>query len=148
MSRRCFQSLLAEFFRTTGATGARTVPGAGLCQFNGFAVAIYHDERTDPHNVDVYIDFGAVPVARQREVFRTLLLRHMNLAPPHRTVVGLDSASGSIVLVARIPFDAGLSGGRLAGIFRQLIRQVLIWRYPTSATRLSTVRRRTSRRPS
>jgi len=148
MNRRSFHALLAEFFRTIGATGARTMPGAGLCQFNGFAVAIYHDERTDPHNVDAYIDFGAVPVARQREVFRTLLLRQVNLTPPHRSVAGLDSASGSIVLVARIPFDTGLSGGRLASIFRQLIRQVLIWRSPAPVTRLLAGRRRTSRRPS
>jgi hypothetical protein len=148
MSHRSFQALLAEFFLSIGASSAREAPGAGLCEFDGFAVAIYHDERTDPHHVDAYIDFGVVPVARQREVFRSLLLNHMKLMPPYRTVVGLDGSSGNIVLVARIPFDAGLSGTRLAGIFRRMIRQVLIWRTPTPPKRPPATRWRTLRRPS
>jgi len=146
MSRRSFQSLLAEFFRDAGTSGARLVPGAGLCRFNGLAVAIYHDERTDPDHVDAYIDFGAVPLARQREVFRTLLLRPLNPTPAHRAVVGLDGASGSIVLVARIPFEDGLSGARLAGIFRELIRQVLIWQSPPSSRPPSAAARRRNAR--
>jgi hypothetical protein len=146
MSHGSFHALLAEFFLSIGASDARKAPGAGLCQFDGFAVAIYHDERADPHNVDAYIDFGTVPVARQREVFRSLLLNHMSLVPPYRTVVGLDGGSGNIVLVARIPFDAGLSGTRLAGIFRRLIRQVLIWRTPTPAKRALATSWRTTRR--
>jgi hypothetical protein len=146
MSRRDFQSLLAEFFRTAGVAGARAVPGAGLCEFNGFAVALYHDERTDPHHLDAYIDFGAVPLGRQREVFRELLLHHMDLVSPHRTVVGLDGASDSIVLVARIPLDAVLGGAHLAGILRQLIRQVFIWRSPAPAAHRPARRHRQSRR--
>jgi Tir chaperone protein (CesT) family len=148
MKHRSFQALLAELLRTIGASATPTLSGTGLCRFNGLDVAIYHDERTDPNNVHAYIAFGAVPVARQREVFRTLLLRHVNLPPPHRAVVGLDSASGNIVLVARIPFDAGLSGVRLAGILRRLIRQVLIWRSPAPAIRVPAGHRGTSRRPS
>jgi len=148
MSRRDFESLLRDFFHTIGEVRTHTAPGAGLCELDGFAVAIYHDERTDPHNVDAYIDFGAVPLARQREVFRNLLLHHMELVPPHRTVVGLDSASESVVLVARIPFDSGLSGVRLASILRQLIRRVFIWRSPALETRLPARRQRRTRRPS
>lgn len=148
MTRRTFQVLLAEFFRNMGAASARSVPGAGLCEHRGLAIAIYHDERTDPHHVDAYIDFGAVPEARQREVFRSLLQRSVDLTPPLRSVIGLDGASGSIVLITRIPFDAGLSGQRLADTVRELIRQVLIWRPSTLTPRLPTGRRRASRAPS
>jgi hypothetical protein len=148
MNQRSFQALLAELFRNVGAVGARAAPGAGRCSCHGLDVAIYHDGRTDPHQVHAYVDCGSVPASRQREVFRNLLLQHLHLEPPHHTVVGLDGTSGNIVLVARIPFDAGLNGARLAVILQRLIRQVLIWRSSPPATRLPASRRRTLRHPS
>lgn len=149
MSRRNFQALLTEFFRSPGTTDTRSAPGAGLCRCDGFDVAVYYDERTDPHHVHAYIDVGAVPAGREREVFRALLMRQRLLAPPHRAVVGLDSASGNIVLVARIPFDPVLNGVRLAGVVRQLVSQVLVWRTPAALRGARPAGRRgVARRPS
>lgn len=72
--------------------------------------------------------WGSVPTAHQRKVYRTLLLRQVHIAPLHYAVVGLDGASGHVVLVAHIPFDAGLSGGRMTGTLRQLIRSPAVCR--------------------
>jgi hypothetical protein len=147
LTQRSFEALLAELFRAVGEYGARATPGVGQCRCNGFDVAIYYDEHADPSHLHAYIDVGAVPAVHQREVFRVLLQRQLQLAPPHQTVVGLD-ASGSIVLVARIAFDAGLTGARLADVLRRLIRQARIWRSGEPSSRLPSGRRGASRRPS
>lgn len=148
MTRRSFQALLSEFFQAPGTSDVRSAPGEGLCRCDGVDVAVYHDARTDPGYVHAYIDVGAVPAERERDIFRTLLQRQMLLAPPHRTVVGLDAASGNIVVVARIPFDAMLDGARLLGVVRQLIGQVVVWRSPATPHDARPAGRRTRRRPS
>lgn len=148
MTERAFQALLAELFRVTGATDAQARPGLGRCRCEGFDVALYHDEGDDPSNVHAYIDFGPVAPARQREVFRALLLRNPSFRPAYSAVVGLDADTNRIVLVARIALDATLNGRRLAAIVTQMIREAGAWLVPKPPVRFGAGKARALRRPS
>lgn len=148
MKHAAFRALLADLFVAAGAVDGEALPGAGRLRFRGCDVALYHDERLDPWNIHVYIDLGAVPRARQREVFRALLMHKLQVAPPHRSVVGLDPEADRIVQVTRIACDAVLDGERLAAILRQLVGQADAWRSPKAAVRPPSGWRRTWPRPS
>jgi hypothetical protein len=148
MKQRAFQAMLAELFRVTGSAGTRALPGVGHCRCFGLDVSLYYDDKIDQSSVHAYIDLGPVSPARQREVFRKLLLRNPNHRPTHSAVLGLDADTDRIVLVARIALDDTLSGQQMATILAQLIKHAHVWRLPTPSVRLGTGKVRALRRPS
>ena len=148
MRQQAFQNLLADFFQAAGCDDGQAEPGMGRCRCQGLGVALYYDDRIDPSSIHGYVDLGTVAPSRQREVFRSLLLRNPSFRQEHSAVLGLDAESDRIVLVARIAFQEALSGERLAAILAHWIEKVFVLRKPKPAVRFGTGKPRTLRWPS
>lgn len=148
MTQQTFQALLDEFFMVAGGADCQSRPGMGRCRCYGTVVGLYYDERVDASSIHGYVDLGTVAPARQREVFRSLLVRNPSFRPGHSAVPGLDAESDRVVLVVRIALEDALDGRRLAAILSHWVRQVFVLHKPRPAVRFVAGRPRTLRWPS
>ena len=148
MTQHAVQALLADFFQVSGCADPQAQPGVGRCRCHGLDVALYYDDHLDPSSIHGSVDLGTVAPSRQREVFRSLLLRNPSFQPEHSAVLGLDAESDRVVLVARIAFEDELSGQRLAAILTHWVQKVFVLHRPKPALRFSAWKPRTLRWPS
>lgn len=127
MTTNDYSALIQEFAQLIGLPEqAERIRTTGNLCFRDVALTLFFDEG-DTQQVNVFIDFGAVPEDRALQVLRRLLEINLLLAPQGSPRLGLDPETGRVVFNYAQPLQA-LTARKLLGGIDMAVRQAGAWR--------------------
>ncbi|KKB62718.1 molecular chaperone Tir [Robbsia andropogonis] len=93
----------------------------------GFDVRLDHFEN-DPEAMYVNFHYGTVTAGRTLLVFRLLLEANLLIYAQDQAQLGLDTDTGSIVLILRLPLSDDVDGTVVADLFTHYAEHGRYWR--------------------
>jgi hypothetical protein len=99
----------------------------GAVEVDGFEVALgYFD--SDPEAVYLNFNFGVVSSGRSLRVFRLMLEANLTIYAQDQAQLGLDTDSGSVLLIVRVPMVDSVDGTYLADTLNHYAEHGRYWR--------------------
>ncbi|MBN3825116.1 molecular chaperone Tir [Burkholderia sp. Ac-20384] len=126
MSRERFTGLIHEICNVVGLPDAKYIVATQALEVEGFDVRLENYE-TDPDSLYVCFHFGAVTPGRTLVVFRLMLEANLLIYAQDQAQLCLDSDTGSIVLLMRVPMTDDVSGEFLADVFAHYAEHGRYW---------------------
>ncbi|PPU95699.1 4-hydroxyphenylacetate 3-monooxygenase [Xanthomonas hyacinthi] len=74
------------------------------------------------------VGFGVMPPGRTLQAFRLMLEANLSVYAQDQAQLGLEPASGEVVLIARVALDADIDGGWLADLVNHYVQHGRYWR--------------------
>jgi hypothetical protein len=127
MSSERYTELITELCATVGLADVDHVLSTRSIEVEGFDVRLDYFER-DLDAMYANFHFGTVTAGRTLVVFRLMLEANLLIYAQDQAQLGLDTDTGGIVLVLRLPFDGGLSGESLADLLAHYAEHGRYWR--------------------
>jgi Tir chaperone protein (CesT) family len=127
MSSERYTSLVTGLCTTVGLADVDKVLRTRTIEVEGFDVRLDYLE-CDLDAMYANFHFGTVTAGRTLVVFRLMLEANLLIYAQDRAQLGMDSDTGGIVLVLRLPFDADLDGEALANLLAHYAEHGRYWR--------------------
>ncbi|MBN3814673.1 CesT family type III secretion system chaperone [Paraburkholderia sp. Ac-20347] len=127
MSSERYANLVADLCATVGLADVDQVLRTRTIEVEGFDVRLDFFER-DLDAMYANFHFGTVTAGRTLVVFRLMLEANLLIYAQDQAQLGIDSDTGGIVLVLRLPFETGLDGEALADLLAHYADHGRYWR--------------------
>ncbi|QCP52290.1 molecular chaperone Tir [Trinickia violacea] len=127
MSSERYTHLITELCATVGLADVEHVLSTRSIEVEGFDVRLDYFER-DLDAMYANFHFGTVTAGRTLVVFRLMLEANLLIYAQDQAQLGIDTDTGGIVLVLRLPFDSDLSGESLADLLAHYAEHGRYWR--------------------
>jgi hypothetical protein len=127
MSSGRYTQLIKEFCAVVGLADAEQVLRTRSIEVEGFDVRLDYFER-DLDAMYANFHFGTVPAGRALVVFRLMLEANLLIYAQDQAQLGLDTDTGGIVLVLRLPFEDEFTGETLADLLAHYASHGRYWR--------------------
>jgi hypothetical protein len=127
MSDPRYLALVAQFCAVVGLPDVDYVQETGSVEVEGFEVRLEHVER-DEDAIYANFHFGTVTAGRTLPIFRLMLEANLLIYAQDQAQLGIDSDTGSIVLILRLPFEPDFSGADLADLLVHYADHGRYWR--------------------
>ncbi|WP_246793425.1 CesT family type III secretion system chaperone [Burkholderia perseverans] len=96
-------------------------------EVEGFDVRLdYFDNDIDAMYANFH--YGAVTAGRTLTIFRLMLEANLLVYAQDQAQMGIDTDTGNVVLILRIPFDSGVDGAELADLLAHYAEHGRYWR--------------------
>jgi hypothetical protein len=127
MSLERRDQLIHEICVLRDVPGADEVLARGVLDIDSFDVAIDHFEE-DGDAVYVTFQYGVVTAGRTLRVFRLLLEANLAVYAQDQAQLGLEVATGAIVLIARVALNDEVDGKWLLAMIEHYVEHGRYWR--------------------
>jgi len=122
-----YEALLRDVCEVVGLPDAERVLDTRAIEVEGFDVRIDHFEK-DPDAVYVNFHYGTVTAGRTLVIFRLMLEANLLIYAQDQAQLGLDTDTGGIVLIVRLPFSPDLDGKVIADLLLHYAEHGRYWR--------------------
>jgi len=122
-----FTALVRELCAVVGLPRAEPVIETGTLQVEGFDVRLEHFVE-DPEAIYTNFHYGTVTAGRTLVVFRLMLEANLLIYAQDQAQLGLDTDTGGIVLILRLPMTADVNGEALADLLAHYAEHGRYWR--------------------
>lgn len=126
MSYERFQSLVRELCQVCGLPDAESVLARGTIEIEGFDVRLANFEN-DPGAIYLNFEYGIVTAGRTLRIFRLLLEANLSIYAQDQAQLGLNSETGIIVLIVRVPMSDSIDGTWLAETLTHYVEHGRYW---------------------
>jgi len=126
MSRERFVGLIHEICDVVGLPDAEYIVETQALEIEGFDVRLDHHEN-DASSLYVCFHYGTVTAGRTLVVFRLMLEANLLIYAQDQAQLCLDSDTGSIVLLVRVPMGDDVTGEYLADVFAHYAEHGRYW---------------------
>lgn len=109
MSRERYVELIHEVCNTVGLPDADYIVESQILEVEGFDVKLDHNEN-DEGSLYLCFQYGAVTAGRTLVVFRLMLEANLLVYAQDQAQLGLDTDTGGIVLLVRVPMSGDVDG--------------------------------------
>ena len=127
MSMARYHELIRQLCEVVGLPDAEGAIARNAVEVEGFEVALGHFEG-DPEAIYLNFNFGAVTSGRSLRVFRLMLEANLTIYAQDQAQLGLDTDSGAVLLIVRIPMGEGVDGTYLADTLNHYAEHGRYWR--------------------
>ncbi|RAS39243.1 CesT family type III secretion system chaperone [Paraburkholderia bryophila] len=127
MSSERYTSLIMDLCAVVGLGDADPVLRSRSIEVEGFDVRLDYFER-DLDAMYANFHFGTVTAGRTLVVFRLMLEANLLIYAQDQAQLGLDTDTGGVVLVLRLPFADDLDGNALADLLAHYAEHGRYWR--------------------
>jgi hypothetical protein len=122
-----YAQLVRDLCETVGLADAEHVLETRSIEVEGFDVRLeYFDNDLDAMYANFH--YGTVTAGRTLVIFRLMLEANLLIYAQDQAQLGLDTDTGSIVLVLRLPFSTDLDGPLLADLLAHYAEHGRYWR--------------------
>lgn len=122
-----YAQLVRDLCETVGLADAEHVLETRSIEVEGFDVRLeYFDNDLDAMYANFH--YGTVTAGRTLVIFRLMLEANLLIYAQDQAQLGLDTDTGGIVLVLRLPFSADLDGPLLADLLAHYAEHGRYWR--------------------
>jgi hypothetical protein len=122
-----FTGLIRELCKVVGLPKAEPVIETGTLQVEGFDVRLEHFVE-DPEAIYTNFHYGTVTAGRTLVVFRLMLEANLLIYAQDQAQLGLDTDTGGIVLILRLPMTPDVSGETIADLLAHYAEHGRYWR--------------------
>jgi hypothetical protein len=122
-----FAALVRELCTVVGLPTPEPVLETGTLQVEGFDVRLEHFEQ-DPEALYTNFHYGTVTAGRTLVVFRLMLEANLLIYAQDQAQLGLDTDTGGIVLILRLPMSPDVTGETLADLLSHYAEHGRYWR--------------------
>lgn len=126
MSTALYTSLIGELCTAVGLPDVDHVLQTRSIEVEGFDVRLDHFD-SDPGALYVNFQYGTVTAGRALSVFRLMLEANLLIYAQDQAQLGMDTDTGSIVLIARVPFADDFTGEALADLLSHYAEHGRYW---------------------
>lgn len=119
--------LLGQLAIAHGAVAPRHLMEERRLAISGFDISFAHHE-TDPGAFYLTFDFGVISSGRTLKVFRLLLEANLLIYAQDQAQLGMNSESGGILLIVRVPFASDVNGEWLLELLEHYVKHGHYWR--------------------
>jgi hypothetical protein len=127
MSVERYVELLHDLCAVVGVGDAQSVVNARSIEVEGFDVRLDHFEQ-DLSAMYCNFHYGAVTAGRTLVVFRLMLEANLLIYAQDQAQLGMDTDTGGIVLILRVPMTADVDGAFLADLLAHYAEHGRYWR--------------------
>jgi hypothetical protein len=127
MSSDLYATLIGELCAAVGLPDADHVLETRSIEVEGFDVRLDHFD-TDEEALYVTFQYGAVSAGRALTVFRLMLEANLLIYAQDQAQLGMDTDTGCVVLIVRVPFADDLDGETLADMLSHYADHGRYWR--------------------
>ncbi|WP_429289898.1 CesT family type III secretion system chaperone [Paraburkholderia sp. CI3] len=122
-----FTGLVTELCEVVGLPDPNAVIDRRMIEVEGFDVMLDHVEN-DVDAMYMNFHYGTVTAGRTLVIFRLLLEANLLVYAQDQAQLGLDSDTGGIVLIVRIPFGDDVTGEWLGDLLSHYAEHGRYWR--------------------
>ncbi|MFL9886190.1 CesT family type III secretion system chaperone [Paraburkholderia agricolaris] len=122
-----YVQLVRDLCNTVGLADAEHVLRTRAIEVEGFDVQLEHFEN-DLEAIYANFHYGAVTTGRTLTVFRLMLEANLLIYAQDQAQLGLDTDTGGIVLVLRVPMTYDVDGAVLADLLAHYAEHGRYWR--------------------
>lgn len=127
MSSDRYTWLIEDLCAVIGLPDVAHVLQTRLLDVDGFDVRLdYFDNDLDALYANFH--FGTVTTGRTLTVYRLMLEANLLVYAQDQAQLGMDTDTGSVILILRIPFDRGINGVELADLLSHYAEHGQYWR--------------------
>ncbi|MFM0039052.1 molecular chaperone Tir [Paraburkholderia strydomiana] len=127
MSIERFAEVLRDACGVVGLPDADYVLETRMIEVEGFDVRLDHFEN-DPEAMYVNFHYGTVTAGRTLVIFRLMLEANLLIYAQDQAQLGLDSRTGGIILILRLPLTPDVDGTVVADLVTHYIEHGRYWR--------------------
>jgi hypothetical protein len=127
MSIDFYTTLIRELCEAVCLPDAEWVLETRSIEVEGFDVRLDHFDN-DPDALYVNFQYGGVVAGRSLTIFRLMLEANLLIYAQDQAQLGMDSDTGGIVLILRVPFADDLNGEVIADLLSHYAEHGRYWR--------------------
>jgi hypothetical protein len=127
MSVDRYCNLIRELCELVGLPDAEGAIARGAVEVEGFEVALGYFDN-DPEALYLNFNFGVVSSGRSLRVFRLMLEANLTIYAQDQAQLGVDTDSGAVLLIVRVPMAEGVDGTYLADTLNHYAEHGRYWR--------------------
>lgn len=127
MSIELYADIVRDVCSIVGLPDAEHVLRTRAIEVEGFEVQLDHFEN-DPQAMYVNFHYGTVTAGRTLAVFRLLLEANLVIYAQDQAQLGLDTDTGGIVLIIRLPLEHDVDGNTVADLLAHYAEHGRYWR--------------------
>ncbi|RDU96762.1 CesT family type III secretion system chaperone [Trinickia dinghuensis] len=127
MSFEHFENVVRDVCEVVGLPDAEHVLDTRAIEVEGFDVRLDHFEN-DQDAMYVNFHYGTVTAGRTLVIFRLMLEANLLIYAQDQAQLGLDTDTGGIILIVRLPFADGIDGNAVADLLSHYAEHGRYWR--------------------
>ncbi|WP_412025866.1 CesT family type III secretion system chaperone [Burkholderia cepacia] len=127
MSIELYAEIVHDVCSVVGLPDADHVLQTRTMEVEGFEVQLDHFEN-DPQAMYVNFHYGTVTAGRTLVVFRLMLEANLVIYAQDQAQLGLDTDTGGIVLIVRLPLEHDVDGQVVADLLSHYAEHGRYWR--------------------
>lgn len=127
MSIDIYTALVGELCAAVGLPDVDHILQTRTIEVEGFDVRLDYFDN-DPGALYVNFHYGTVTAGRTLTIFRLMLEANLLIYAQDQAQLGMDSDTGGIVLIVRVPFADDVTGGTLADLLSHYAEHGRYWR--------------------
>jgi hypothetical protein len=127
MSFERFEELVRDVCAVVDLPDPEYVLETRTLEIEGFDVRLDHFEN-DPQAMYVNFHYGTVTAGRTLVIFRLMLEANLLIYAQDQAQLGLDTDTGGIILIVRLPFAAEVDGSAVADLMSHYAEHGRYWR--------------------
>ncbi|UEP39252.1 molecular chaperone Tir [Burkholderia ambifaria] len=127
MSIELYEEVVRDVCSVVGLPDPDHVLSTRTIEVEGFEVQLDHFEN-DPQAMYVNFHYGTVSAGRTLVVFRLMLEANLVIYAQDQAQLGIDTDTGGIVLIVRLPLDHDVDGQVVADLLSHYAEHGRYWR--------------------
>lgn len=127
MSIELYTALVGELCAAVGLPDVDHILQTRSIEVEGFDVRLDYFDN-DPGALYVNFHYGTVTAGRTLTIFRLMLEANLLIYAQDQAQLGMDSDTGGIVLIVRVPFADDVTGDTLADLLSHYAEHGRYWR--------------------
>ncbi|MCU9952157.1 MULTISPECIES: CesT family type III secretion system chaperone [Burkholderia] len=127
MSTERYTRLIQDLCAIVGLSNVDNVLKARTIEVEGFDVR-FDCFDSDAEAMYANFHFGTVTAGRTLTVFRLMLEANLLIYAQDQAQLGIDTDTGGIILIIRLPFSSGIDGQELADLLAHYAEHGRYWR--------------------
>ncbi|MBY8606262.1 MAG: CesT family type III secretion system chaperone [Burkholderia sp.] len=127
MSIELYTALVGELCAAVGLPDVDHILQTRSIEVEGFDVRLDYFDN-DPGALYVNFHYGTVTAGRTLTIFRLMLEANLLIYAQDQAQLGMDSDTGGIVLIVRVPFADDVTGETLADLLSHYAEHGRYWR--------------------
>ncbi|ALX16811.1 molecular chaperone Tir [Burkholderia cepacia JBK9] len=127
MSIDIYTALVGELCAAVGLPDVDHILQTRTIEVEGFDVRLDYFDN-DPGALYVNFHYGTVTAGRTLTIFRLMLEANLLIYAQDQAQLGMDSDTGGIVLIVRVPFADDVTGETLADLLSHYAEHGRYWR--------------------
>ncbi|WP_322027439.1 CesT family type III secretion system chaperone [Burkholderia sp. BCC1977] len=133
MSSERFDAAIADLCDALALPDVDRVLKHRRIEIDGFDVALHagrdhEDGDADDDALYLHMQYGIVTAGRTLTVFRLMLEANLSIYAQDQAQLGLDDATGGIVMIVRVPLDDQVTGDWLVDLLDHYVEHGRYWK--------------------